>query len=141
MRHSLTAIAFAALLAAALSTPALARNGSGGHAGGRGAHGGHNHSHAGGFAAHRYFAGRPRVGLFLGAPVFAAPYFYPPPGVLAPMPATDYIERPPEGVLYFCPEAGGYYPLVQQCPGGWEMAQAPGGQASAETWDPATPRY
>lgn len=73
--------------------------------------------------------------------MFAAPYFYPPPGVLAPMPPVDYIERTPEEILYFCPEANGYYPLVQQCQGGWEMAQAPAGQASAESFDPATPRF
>jgi hypothetical protein len=125
--------------------PALARGGhSGGHSGARGAQ--HSHARPGGSAPLRYFSGRPRVGFFLGAPVFASPWFYPAPVQLAPMPPIEYIEKPPEASLYFCPEANGYYPLVWQCPSGWEQAQAPAAAPSLPPYsagapDPANPNY
>src|SRR5476649_93733 len=127
MPDSKLPVAFAALIAAlltvAVSLPASARSGGGGHSGGHGARGsgGHAHSHSGGSALRRNFFGRPRVGFFLGAPVYAWASYYPAP--LAPMPPIEYIEKPPEGTLYFCPEANGYYPAVQQCPSGWVQAQ------------------
>lgn len=152
MRHSKSCIALAALLVTALSMPAFARSGGGGHSSGRGAQGsagGHSHSRPRGFAPYRHYSGRPRIGLFLGAPVFAFPYFYPAPGVLAPMPPIEYIEMPPGGSLYFCPEANGYYPDVQECPSGWEQAQptapwqppAPTWNPPAGDWDPSSARY
>ena len=63
------------------------------------------------------------------------------------MPPIEYIERPPEANLYFCPEANGYYPLVRQCDSGWELTAAPGqsvapaAEYSAGAPDPANPRY
>ena len=62
------------------------------------------------------------------------------------MPPIEYIEKPPEAGLYLCPEANGYYPLVWQCPSGWEQALAPAtapafAPYSAGAPDPANPRY
>jgi hypothetical protein len=31
---------------------------------------------------------------------------------------VQYIEPYP---WFYCPEAGAYYPYVQQCPGGWQQ--------------------
>ncbi len=137
------------MLAAAISLPALARGGnsggrSGSHAGARGAS--HSHARPGGASHHRYFSGRSRIGYFLGAPVFASPWFYPAPAQLAPMPPIEYIEKPPEAGLYFCPEVNAYYPLVWQCPIGWEQALAPSMAPPIAPYyagapDPANPHY
>jgi len=78
------------------------------------------------------------------APYYNAPYPYYSEGPAAGE-APEYIERgdgggaPPyaersepapqprrraEGTWHFCPESNGYYPYVQQCPGGWQRVPA-----------------
>ena len=154
MPYSKLSVALAALLAASLTTPAYARSGGGGggHSGGhgaRGSSGGHAHSHSGGSAPRRNFFGRARTGFFLGAPVYAWAwaYHYRYPAPLAPMPPIEYIEKPPEGTMYFCPAANGYYPAVPQCPSGWVQAQplwawpppAPAANPFEGAWSPLGP--
>ena len=145
MRRCRATLVLVVLVIACMSLPALARKGGGsGGSGGRGSHassGSHTHARSSGsFSSYRYFAGRPRVGVFLGAPVFAVPYFYPAGAYAAPPPPMEYIERPPDpDVWYFCPESGGYYPHVQQCPGGLEQV-APYPPATGG-WSPPNPAY
>jgi hypothetical protein len=89
--------------------------------------------------------GGPRVGIGIGIGPFwgpywggywrpyAYPYGYPygypyvyPPVVTVP-PAQVYVQPsapaaaqpPPSGSWYYCDNPQGYYPYVQQCPGGW----------------------
>jgi hypothetical protein len=62
------------------------------------------------------------------------------------MQPIEYMEKPPEANLYFCPEANRYYPLVWQCTGGWEQALGPAPAPPfapyyAGAADPANPRY
>jgi hypothetical protein len=103
-----------------------------GHAwgGGRG-FGGHEFHHGfhGGF--HRF--GGPRIGIGIGLGPFWGPYWGPyaypyayPPVVAVPStqvyvqpsaPAT--AQPPPSAFWYYCNNPRGYYPYVQQCPGGW----------------------
>lgn len=103
---------------------------SGGHGGGHfsGGHGGGYFSggHGGG---HRSVD--THVGVYFG-PSFGydthySPFYYPYYRVvIAPSP-TVYIERGnPQSVVqpyhwYFCANPEGYYPYVQQCPGGWQQ--------------------
>lgn len=62
-------------------------------------------------------------------PVYYYPRVYGPPAVVSPPSEPVYIERdapeesaPPAATVwwYWCPGAKGYYPYVQQCPGGWQ---------------------
>ncbi len=139
MRHSKTALAVVAVLIAAMSVSAFARgrSGGGGARGGHASHGGHAFSGgagpgshaghafpgarapAGHFAPGRHFRGGARIGVFIGAPLYA-PLFYPAPAYYySPPPA--YIEQAPTpDYWYFCPELNAYYPYVQECPGGWQ---------------------
>ena len=107
--------------------PADARgHGRGGIAGSHGHHGfnGHHGFHPG-FRT-RVFIGS---GLWIGpgwGPYWYPPYYYPPayttPVVVEP---STYIEQAPApqapaaSYWYYCEGAHGYYPYVQQCPGGW----------------------
>lgn len=124
MRHSKVTLAVIAVLVATVSLPVLARGGAGrsghGFSGAR-THSGHAGSHRFSSGSHRFFSG-PRVGFFVGAPVFAAPFFDPSPSFYyPPLPPPVYIQQTPDQPFwYFCPEANGYYPQVQQCPGGWQ---------------------
>ncbi|WP_446810269.1 hypothetical protein ACH50O_01340 [Methylomonas sp. 2BW1-5-20] len=101
------------------------------------------HHHGGGhFGGHFY----PRFGLYLGAPLFPRPYYpaypyypyyprygyYPPEIVTVPAQPPIYIERErdvpqsnplPEGYWYYCNDPAGYYPYVNQCPGGWQQVE------------------
>lgn len=125
MKHS--TLAMIALLAASMSVPALARDDRRGHRShGSAAARGHIH-HPG---AHRHFSRGARIGLFVGVPLVAAPFFYAPPRVYYTPPAPPvYIQQPSaQPYWYFCPEANAYYPHVQQCPGGWQqvLPQPPG---------------
>jgi hypothetical protein len=90
---------------------------------GRGFHGGGFHGH-GGFHRHGGFHGH--FGVFIGAPFFWDPFFYP--YGHYPYPAPVYIEREPPPVYiqrepyywYYCSDPSGYYPYIQTCPKGWQ---------------------
>jgi hypothetical protein len=44
----------------------------------------------------------------------------PPPPVVVTPPPTSYVERPPAAQYWhYCHDPAGFYPDVQQCPGGW----------------------
>ena len=147
MRQSKVVIAVVAALMAAMSVSAFARGytGGGGRGGGHGFsrgtgigthsgnapfhgaspgnHPGHGSSGTHGPAGHvggqRPFVGGARVGVFIGAPLYA-PFFYPAPSYYY-SPAPVYIEQAPTPAYwYFCPETNAYYPYVQECPGGWQ---------------------
>ena len=117
------------LLVGMTSGSALA---GGGHFSGHGhfgSHfGGHFGSHFGGHFWH------PRVGVFIGAPLFwpwyaPAPYYdpyYSPPVVAVPSSPPVYIEQGSGQTAaqqpyywYYCSSPEGYYPYVKDCPGGW----------------------
>ena len=87
--------------------------------------------------AHRHFFG-PTLGVFVAGPLFWPGYFYPfpyyyPPAVATLYAPTEYIEQgvapaAPSGsqaMWYYCAEPEGYYPYVQQCPGGWQIVSPP----------------
>ena len=89
---------------------------------------------AGAADAHGRF--RASVGVFIGAPIVLAPwyyypypyyyhpaYYYPPAVVVAPRPAYVEPQAAPQRAdpyWYYCPEARAYFPYVQQCAGGWQ---------------------
>jgi hypothetical protein len=66
----------------------------------------------------------PRVVVPFGP--YWAPYPYPPVVVAPPpvyVPPTPPVAAapPPPQYWYYCDSAQGYYPYVQQCPGGWRQ--------------------
>jgi hypothetical protein len=80
--------------------------------------------------------GRHRFGglhVFIGPPIVApfepywAPYGYPPVVVEPPPQAyvqpspPVYVQPSPPSFWYYCENPQGYYPYVQQCPGGWSQ--------------------
>lgn len=93
------------------------------------------------FADHRHWV-RPRVGVYIGGPVwwgypyyYPSPFWYPPPVAYYPPPAppapTTYIEQAPgssapqasaqaANFWYFCRDPEGYYPYVKECKSAWE---------------------
>lgn len=92
-----------------------------------------------------------RYGVYIGAPLVTAPYwyggyyrpypyYYPPTTVVVPAAPTTYIEQAPAagvaapltaapaqtatlpaGYWYFCQAANAYYPYVKECPAGWQQ--------------------
>jgi hypothetical protein len=83
----------------------------------------HHHGHFHG--PHVFFGPRFYVGPRYGYPYYYPYYGYygyvaPPPVVVTP-PPTTYVERPapPTQYWHYCQDPAGYYPDVQQCPGGW----------------------
>jgi hypothetical protein len=96
---------------------------------GRPHHGKHHGFHGKHFHGPRVFFG-PR--FYVGPrayPYYAYPrypyyggyyYGYPPAVVVTPPPPTTYVERAPvTQYWHYCHDPAGYYPDVQQCPGGW----------------------
>jgi len=88
--------------------------------------------------------GAARVSVFFGPGVvvpfgpFWGPYWEPywtpypyPPVIVAPPPPV-YVQPappaaaqpPPPSYWYYCENPQGYYPYVQQCPGGWQQVPA-----------------
>ncbi|MGH7373661.1 MAG: hypothetical protein ACREJY_05490 [Candidatus Rokuibacteriota bacterium] len=76
-------------------------------------------------------------GSYYAYPYYYDPHYYgyaappvvvtPPPVVVTP-PPTSYVERPQPATQYwhYCQNPAGYYPDVQQCPGGWiQVAPSP----------------
>ena len=72
-------------------------------------------------------------GPFWGPYVAPYPYAYPSPPVVVQSPPAVYVQPAPQTApaWYYCEHPQGYYPYVQQCPGGWRPvaptpAPAPG---------------
>lgn len=124
----LVAVLILLVFAAAASESAMAQ-----HHGGAGHGGGWNH---GGGWGH---GGGVRFGFNFGIPLFWPGYFpgsyYPYPAYAYPPGVTGYASPPvyaeqgyaqsaPAPVQaqdwYFCAGSNGYYPYVQECPGGWQ---------------------
>ena len=86
-----------------------------------------------GYRHHNHHRGH--VGVFIGAPLLFAPWYYynpapvyyPPVVAYPPAPAV-YVEQGQEAApapradssWYYCPGARAYYPYVTQCAGGWQ---------------------
>lgn len=101
------------------------------------------------WAQHRH-RGHVEFGVVIGGPYwgpwgYPPPYYYPPyypyPPVVVERQAPVYIEQSPpvaappapapapENYWYYCAAAKGYYPYVNECPGGWQRVQPqPSGQ-------------
>jgi len=88
-----------------------------------------------GFSGHYGFSG-PNVFLGIGpywGPYwgpYRAPYAYPPVVVAPPAavyvaPSSPGVIPPPPSYWYYCDNPPGYYPDVQQCPGGWRPSRRP----------------
>jgi hypothetical protein len=112
----------------ASAIPGYTRSG-GGHGGGHGFHGGHGwHGHGGhgwrGWHGASVSIGvGPYWGLYgwpYGYP-YAYPYPYTYPSQIYVQPSQPLTVQPPSSppVWYYCDNPQGYYPYVQQCPGGW----------------------
>ena len=81
------------------------------------------------FIGPRFYVGPrayPYYGYPYGYPYYGGYYGYaPPPVVVTPPPVvvtpppTSYVERPASDYWHYCGDPAGYYPEVQQCPGGW----------------------
>lgn len=114
----------AALASAAISAPVFANGGRGHH------FRGHNH----------HYHSRARVGVFIGAPLvfapwyYSPPYYYYPPAAVVHTPPPVYVERgqaaaPADDTQYwyYCRESETYYPYVKECAGPWQrvVPQAP----------------
>lgn len=134
MKKSMIVILAAAMAAGAVvsaSADARGRGGGGGH-----------FSHSGWRGGYGGFHSRARVGVFIGAPLLAAPwyaypspYYYPYP--YYPYPAVSegpvtYIEQNPpveaapapqaqvQQYWYYCQDSQTYYPHVQTCASPWQ---------------------
>jgi hypothetical protein len=109
-RLALGSCAALAMVAMAFDTEGRGKGGSGGrsHAASGGSSGQHHHHHHHGGT--RVFIGAGFVAWPAAYYGYGPGYYYPPAAV---MPAPQY--------WYYCTEAAGYYPYVQQCPGGWEL--------------------
>lgn len=113
------------------------------------AHGPYRGGYPGGWYGGGYYGYGPRVGVVIGGPVwgpgyYPPPYFYyppypyPPAVVAVPASPPVYIEQGRSGsapsnqagTWFYCPESKGYYPYVNQCPGGWQSVPATPPQAA-----------
>ena len=119
------------------AVPGDARSGHGGGHGGPsgGRHGGHGggHGHQGfGHGRHHFGHGGhgvlgPRFGVSIWpywdpywTPYGSPPVVTPPPQVyVQPAPEAPVQPPPTPPSWYYCDNPQGYYPYVQQCPGGW----------------------
>lgn len=62
------------------------------------------------------------------SPYYYPPYYYPPAVVTVPTEPPVYVERGETAgpaprasdSWYYCADPQGYYPYVEQCPGGWQ---------------------
>jgi hypothetical protein len=147
---------FGGSIESAYAAPAM-RGGGGGHVGGgghfgggRGFGGGHVTHYGGGYRGHGYggrggywgHGGHFRGGVWIGAPFFWDPFFYPyypyypysygygygapSTTIVVPEQSDEYVvpEQQGQRYWYYCSESRGYYPYVKRCPGGW-MKVAP----------------
>jgi hypothetical protein len=64
----------------------------------------------------------PRVVVPFGVPYLYPPVVVAPPRVYVQPPSQIYVQPPPpQPYWYYCDNPSGYYPYVQQCPGGWRQ--------------------
>jgi hypothetical protein len=64
----------------------------------------------------------PRVVVPFGVPYVYPPVVVAPPPVYVQPPPRVYVQPPPsQPYWYYCDNPPGYYPYVQQCPGGWRQ--------------------
>lgn len=73
-----------------------------------------------------------RGGVFIGAPLFWGPWWwgppawsYSPPVVIERQPPVFVQPEPQPQYWYYCQNPQGYYPYIQQCPGGWLQVVPP----------------
>lgn len=87
----------------------------------------HHHHHHGHGARLGVYVGVPfGFGWYSPTPYYYPQYYYAPPVVVRQAPQV-YIERAApqpapqaEAYWHYCSNPAGYYPYVQQCPGGWQ---------------------
>jgi hypothetical protein len=89
-------------------------------------HGHRFHGHGHRFHGHGHGGSRVFIGssLFIGAPFWWGPPVWGPayaaPPVIAYQTPPVYVPAPPPPThWYYCSSAQGYYPYVEDCPGGW----------------------
>ena len=130
--HSVRWAVLAALLLLSLGATARGGHGGGGHDGWSRAGPGHDGARfSGGRHTGRSHHGRShhRSSVFLGLGLGFWPSWYEPYGYGYPYPLYGAIYTPPVYVeqadqaqsayWYYCAGSRGYYPYVQECPGGW----------------------
>jgi len=117
------------------------RGGHGGYI--RGGHGGYirgGHGNVGvgvvvnpfwftpGYYSSPYYYPRAYYAPYYYPSYYYSPYYYPPSVVTVPTEPPVYIERGEDAgpapqasaSWYYCADPQGYYPYVEQCPGGWQ---------------------
>ena len=102
----------------------------------RSGHWEHGRLRGGGRAVWWWAAGPPLY--YYPTPVYPYPYAYSYPYPYAYSPAYDHGVPPPPSVSYwyYCDAAGGYYPYVTQCPGGFRTIAPSDPNAPAPTPPP-----
>ena len=141
----LAGLAVIGTLGALASTEAAARgqaSASRSHASGARSHSLGARSHSSGARSHSFHRSA-RVGVFIGAPIIASPWYYPdpyfghgpyyPPVVQAQEQPMVYVEQqapedvapfPPQAQAqqywYYCQDSKTYYPYVQNCATPWQ---------------------
>jgi len=109
-RLGMLLIAVALIMGSAV--PVYARYGHGGY-------GYRGHGHYG----HRWgsVVVVPRIVVPFGVPYVYPPVFVAPPPVYVQPAPQVYVQPAPQSYWYYCDSAQGYYPYIQQCPGGWRQ--------------------
>lgn len=77
-----------------------------------------------GYRPYSYYGYRPPsvVVVPFGVPYWSPPVVVaPPPVYVQPSPRVYVQSPPPQPYWYYCDNPPGYYPYVQQCPGGWRQ--------------------
>lgn len=133
-------VAVVLLLGSAISGYAASHGGGGGWHGGGGSHGTAWHGGGGhwGHGGHGVFFG---TRIFVGPgfwgpwwygpayPYYPYPYYAAPPAVVQQEPQVYIQQSEPQpqqpNYWYYCQNPQGYYPHVQQCPGGWMTVVPP----------------
>ena len=130
MPLTVLALVFATALVASGAEDPHGRPGFQGHAEVPAHHGSFDHPgvhpHSGirerhGFGDHHDFGHHPRTRVFVAPGFWWAPDWWGPdyPSFAAP-PVYGPPQTLPQPYWFYCQDAQGYYPYVQQCPGGWQ---------------------
>ncbi len=92
--------------------------------------GSHGHFHSGVFIGVPFWGGPGWWGPGWWGPAYPYPYYADPPVVVQQAPPV-YVQPEPQPqsqqpyYWYYCQNPQGYYPYVQQCPGGWMTVVPP----------------